>query len=78
METLADYEIIVVGYNSVMCCLSTIIDGYHRGFKITYAKDGSLAKASSSYDEAALHAVMCEVLGTFAKVQSTEDILKSW
>lgn len=69
-------EIYVIGYGSTMCCLSTIIDGYHRGFKHVFVHDASQAKASSQHSEVALHEHATDILGRYCKVVSTAELLK--
>lgn len=75
LAELADREVVVIGYGSTMCCLSTIIEGYHRGYKMAFVKDASFAKATPSFDEATLHKAMVEVLGAFSRITDSQTLL---
>lgn len=65
-----DSEMVVIGYGSTMCCLSTIIEGYHLGHHMTFVKDASAAKASAEVSEEDNHRVMSDALKTFASVKT--------
>ncbi len=67
----------IIGYNSRMCILSTIIEGYHKGYNINFIHDASNAKATAIYSEKEIHNVMTSVLSTFANIISTEHLLNS-
>ncbi len=69
-------EIYIIGYGTTMCCISTVIDGYHRGYKITFVSDASDAKPTSNYSSEVLHSVTTEVIRTFATVTSTEEVCR--
>ena len=60
-----------------MCILSTIIEGYHKGYNINFIHDASNAKATAIYSEKEIHNVMTSVLSTFANIISTEHLLNS-
>lgn len=68
--------IIVIGYGSTMCCLSTIIDGYHRGHKYLFVRDASSAKATKMHTTEQIHPIMSDIMTTFAKVNTTEETLE--
>jgi ureidoacrylate peracid hydrolase len=68
-------EIVIIGYGSTMCCLSTIIDGYHRGQQLTFVQDASSAKASARFGEEDLHERAQDVIGTYARVVTTRELL---
>lgn len=59
-----------------MCVLSTIIEGYHKGYKFYFVHDSSNAKADMIYTEKEIHGVMTSVLATFSQVVSTKEIVK--
>ncbi|SDW77317.1 Nicotinamidase-related amidase [Marininema mesophilum] len=77
LEGLKDHIIHIVGYGSTMCCLSTIIEGYHKGYEMVFIHDASRAKQTNSFDEDSHHDHATEYLATFSKVISTEDVLNS-
>lgn len=67
-------ELVLVGYGSTMCCLSTIIEGYHRGQKMTFVQDASCAKASTRFGEEGLHAHATDIIATYARVVRTDQL----
>ena len=74
MELLKDYEIFVIGYGSTMCCMATIIDGYHRGFRFTFVQDASHSKRSAQFNEVVRHMHAVDQLSIFANITNTSDI----
>lgn len=64
----SDHELVVVGYGTTMCCLSTIVDGYHRGYRFALVKDATAAKAAGGLSEASLHAHAIVILQPFARI----------
>lgn len=68
----ADHEFVVIGYGTTMCCLSTIVDGYHRGYRFALIEDASAALAADGHSEASMHQHATAILKTFARVTSTE------
>ena len=46
-QDYSDHELVVIGYGTTMCCLSTIVDGYHRGYRFALVKDATAAKAAA-------------------------------
>jgi nicotinamidase-related amidase len=69
-------EIVLIGYGSTMCCLSTLIEGHHRGQKQTFVADASNARASSRFDEESMHAHAVDIISTYARVVSTAQVLE--
>ncbi len=57
-------DLVLIGYGSTMCCLSTIIDGYHRGFNLTFVADASTAKPTPILNSTTLHGSAVEILTT--------------
>jgi nicotinamidase-related amidase len=74
MEQYKSDEIVIIGYGSTMCCLATIIDGYHRGYNMVFVSDASLAKSTLHFDEQSTHAYATDIISTFAKVISTKKL----
>ncbi len=80
-ELLAQYsdrDIVIAGYGSSMCCLSTIIEGYHRGYRMVFAKDASSAKPTTVHTSTQVHQVMSDVLSTFARSMLVAEIMKTF
>jgi ureidoacrylate peracid hydrolase len=69
----ADYEFLVIGYGTTMCCLSTIVDGYHRGYRFALVEDACAARASGKFTEASMHEHAVNILEPFARKTRTED-----
>lgn len=73
---ISDQRLIVIGYGSTMCCLSTIIDGYHRGHKYVFVHDASWSKSGGELTEESRHLHATETLRTFSDVQTTDQIVQ--
>jgi ureidoacrylate peracid hydrolase len=67
----ADHEFLVIGYGTTMCCLSTIVDGYHRGYRYALVEDACAARSVRGHSEVAMHEHAVATLATFARVTST-------
>ncbi|SDX23548.1 Nicotinamidase-related amidase [Marininema mesophilum] len=74
MDRLKEYRIHIVGYGSTMCCLSTIVEGYHRGHQMIFIHDASNAKEMDKFSEESHHAHATEIMATFADVATTQEI----
>ena len=72
-----DEKIYMIGYNSVMCCLSTLEEARRRKHKITFVSDASLAKDIGIGNEEAMHEVMLKLYQakTLAEIKKTAEIL---
>lgn len=75
MKEYKEHPIFVIGYGSTMCCLSTIIDGYHRGNQFTFIKDASLAKKGSRFDELSTHEYATDIISTYAQVKTAQEVI---
>jgi ureidoacrylate peracid hydrolase len=69
----ADHEFIVIGYGTTMCCLATIVDGYHRGYRFALVEDACAAKATESRSEAAMHDHATAILAPFCRITRARD-----
>ncbi len=69
-----DGELVIIGYGSTMCCLSTIVDGYHRGHKLVFVRDASSAKKTGSLDELAAHRAATDILSIYSKVVEADEL----
>ena len=67
-----DHELVVVGYGTTMCCLSTIVDGYHRGHRFALVEDATAARAARGHSEASMHDHAVATLEPFARLTRTE------
>ena len=76
VEANKDEPLYMIGYNTRMCCLSTVVEGFHRGHIYHVVADATLAKATAHFSEIDMHEHMLEVMdGVFAKIVKTEAIL---
>jgi ureidoacrylate peracid hydrolase len=66
-------EFVVVGYGTTMCCLSTIVEGYHRGYSFALVQDATAALANGDLTEDSMHRHTVALMGRFARVTSTTD-----
>lgn len=69
----ADDEFLVIGYGTTMCCLSTIIEGFHRGHQFTLVEDACAARAAQAFSEESMHEHAVAILSTFARISCTDD-----
>ncbi|MFI4956530.1 MAG: isochorismatase family protein [Gammaproteobacteria bacterium] len=67
----------MIGYNSVMCCLSTLEVARDRKHKMFFIADASLAKSMPGNDEASTHEFMVNVYKAkkLAEIIYTKDVL---
>lgn len=75
MEWSQSDRIFIIGYNSSMCCLSTIIDGYNRGHELTFVHDASLARPTSNADERSAHLHVIDIIKLYSEVISSVEVL---
>lgn len=68
-------EIVVIGYNTSVCCICTIIDGMHRGYGFTLVEDAVASMAANGVSEADMHRSGVNVARQFARVMSTEEAM---
>lgn len=69
-------DITVIGYGTSLCCLSTIVDGTHRGYSFTLVEDAVAAKATEQTSEDEMHRSAVNVIQEYARVARTEDVLQ--
>lgn len=69
-------EIIIAGYGTSMCCLSTMIDAHHRGYDFTFVADATCAKRSARFDEQDMKEHIVDILAAFGHLTTTEEILR--
>jgi ureidoacrylate peracid hydrolase len=76
LEKHKDKEVVVIGYGSTMCCLSTIIEGYHRGYKFVYVRDASAAKPTAAHSSEELHKAAVDIVSTFCSIQEADTLTR--
>ena len=75
LQKQPDSPIFIIGYNTAMCVLSTIIEGYHRGYKMTLLKDASSAKSDGITPAKERHDMLTSVLSIFGEVETVDEVL---
>src|SRR3954454_24591524 len=75
MESAYHDQVYVAGYNSLMCCLSTLVEAFHRGHRLNYVADASLARATKHADEQVAHRHATDILSIYANVVATDQVL---
>lgn len=77
MEAHQNDSVYIIGYNTIMCCLSTLIEGYHRGHRLTLVEDAAYAKSTEEYDENEMHAHAISLIkcARYGAVITTEALL---
>lgn len=73
IEAHADHEFVVVGYGTTMCCLSTIVDGYHRGYRFALVEDACAARSVRDHSEISMHRHATAILEPFARITRTDQ-----
>ena len=68
-------SIFIIGYNTPLCVLSTIIEGYHRDYEMTLLKDASSAKSDGITPAKERHDMLTSVLSIFGEVETVDEVL---
>lgn len=61
-------EFMIIGYATNACCLATIIDAYHRGYKFAILRDATHALKVHGFSEDAMHEHAIAISERFARV----------
>ncbi len=71
-------NIYLIGYNTVMCCLSTLEEARRKKHKMHLVKDATLAKAIAGVTESDMHQIMLGVYAAkgLASLVTTEEIIR--
>jgi nicotinamidase-related amidase len=75
MEKSRNSTAYIIGYISTICCLSTIVEGYHHGHLLSFVSDASLAKATARATEIEVHEFAVDVISNYADVVTTKELL---
>lgn len=75
MRSTNGERIYVIGYNSLMCCLSTIVAAFHEGHRMTFVADSSLARSTKSGNEAEAHRYATDIISIYADLATTDEVL---
>lgn len=67
------HELLVIGYGTTMCCLSTVVDGYHKGYRFALVEDACAARAARGLAEGSMHEHAVAILEPFARLTTTRE-----
>ena len=76
--TQSENAIYVIGYNSIMCCLSTLEEARRKKHILNFVTDASYAKALHGFSEFTTHELMLDLYKTkkLGNLITTDDVLK--
>ncbi len=66
-------NMVLAGFAGSIACLSTAIDAFHRGHRLTYLTDASASHELNSFSAIDVHHVVSELAGLYGRVQETGD-----
>ena len=71
-------NVYLIGYNTIMCCLSTLEEARRKGHKMHLVTDATYAKAIAGVDEMSMHNIMLAIFKqkNLATLVTTADVLK--
>lgn len=75
MDKYRHEEIVLAGFGTSMCCLSTLVDGHHRGIEFTFAKDATCARRTARYGEQDMKEHIIDIANAFCRLASTDEIM---
>jgi nicotinamidase-related amidase len=81
MNEGAGVNIVLAGFAGESACLSTVIDAYHRGHRLTFLSDASASHAVETVTASNVHSLLSKVLGLYATVAMTAawiDATSQW
>lgn len=65
--------IVLAGFAGETACLSTMVDGFHRGKQITYLADASASHPLDNMEGMEVHNVITKLAGIYGEIQSTAE-----
>jgi nicotinamidase-related amidase len=70
-------EFVLAGFAGESACLSTMIDAFHRGHRVTYLADASASHALEEFDSAETHRMVQNLARLYGRVVKTQDWIAS-
>lgn len=64
---------VIAGFSGSLACLSTIVDAYHRGHKLTFLSDVSASHPLGGVAEQETDAVVASVISLYARVTTLSE-----
>jgi nicotinamidase-related amidase len=77
MNEGAGVNIVLAGFAGESACLSTVIDAYHRGHRVTFLADASASHAVETVTASNVHSLLSKVLGLYATVATTAEWIEA-
>lgn len=71
MDEGAGGNIVLAGFAGESACLSTIVDAYHRGHRVTFLADASASHALDAVAASNVHNLLSKVLSLYGTVATT-------
>jgi nicotinamidase-related amidase len=68
---------VIAGFAGEAACLSTAIEAFHRGHRVTYLADASASHGLGGRSPAEVHAFVCQMMGLWGNVMPTEAWIKT-
>ena len=69
--------IVLAGFAGESACLSTLVDGYHRGHRVAYLADASASHALDDLSAGEVHRAISKVSGLYGDVYETSEWIAS-
>lgn len=69
--------IVLAGFAGESACLSTLVDGYHRGHRVAYLADASASHALDDLTAGEVHRAISKVAGLYGDVYETSEWIAS-
>lgn len=69
----ASSSIVIAGFAGEVACLSTMVDAFHRGQRITYLVDASASHPLEDSDETEVHNIVGKLAAVYGEVQTTAE-----
>jgi nicotinamidase-related amidase len=73
MDEGAGGNIVLAGFAGESACLSTVVDAYHRGHRVTFLSDASASHALDAVAAANVHGIVAKVLSLYGTVATTAE-----
>jgi nicotinamidase-related amidase len=77
MNEGAGVNIVLAGFAGESACLSTVIDAYHRGHRVTFLSDASASHALDAVAACNVHSLLSKVLSLYATVATTAEWIEA-
>ncbi len=71
-------EFVLAGFAGESACLSTMIDAFHRGHRVTYLTDASASHALGEFDCSEAHQMVLNIARLYGRVAETGDWVASF